>query len=99
LFVPRISQEPLNRFARNSRGRRVWSLTWTSLNVKVKGQDPQGQKMCLALTSPSPPPAVYEWYAFAVNSVLQLQMAPLHCCLGGDLGGLRAVCLVKHLKP
>jgi len=33
--------EPLNGFAPNSQGRRVWSLTRTSLNVrsKVKGQE------------------------------------------------------------
>jgi len=30
-----ISREPLNRFATNSHGRRVWSLPWTSLKVKV----------------------------------------------------------------
>jgi len=39
-----ISPEPLNRFAPNSHGRRVWSLAWTSLKVKVKGQGHQGQK-------------------------------------------------------
>ena len=31
-------QEPLNGFAPNSHGRRVWSFARTSLNVKVKGQ-------------------------------------------------------------
>jgi len=31
-------QEPLNGFAPNSRGRRVWSFARMSLNVKVKGQ-------------------------------------------------------------
>jgi len=36
LFVYGISQEPLNGFAPNSQGRRVWSLARTSLNVKVK---------------------------------------------------------------
>ena len=38
LFVNQISREPLNGFATNSQGRRVWSLARTSLNVKVKGQ-------------------------------------------------------------
>ena len=38
LFVYEISWEPLNGFAPNSQGRRVWSLARTSLNVKVKGQ-------------------------------------------------------------
>ena len=33
-----ISREPLNGFATNSHGRRVWSLAWMSLKVKVKGQ-------------------------------------------------------------
>jgi len=36
LFVPQISREPLNGYAPNSQGRRVWSLAWTSLNVKIK---------------------------------------------------------------
>jgi len=35
LFVTQISPERLNGFAPNSQGRRVWSLAWTSLNVKV----------------------------------------------------------------
>jgi len=30
-----ISWKPLNRFATNSHGRRVWSLPWTSLKAKV----------------------------------------------------------------
>ena len=38
LFVYEISQEPLNGFASNSHGRRVWSLARTTLKVKVKGQ-------------------------------------------------------------
>jgi len=38
LFVYEISQEPLNGFAPNSHGRRVWSLARKSLNVKVIGQ-------------------------------------------------------------
>jgi len=36
---------PLNAFAPNSLGRRVWSLARTSLKVKVKGQGHQEQKM------------------------------------------------------
>jgi len=35
LFVYEISREPLNGFAPNSHGRRVWSLARTSLKVKV----------------------------------------------------------------
>jgi len=42
--VYEISREPLNGFAPNSHGRRVWSLTRTSLKSNVKGQDHQGQK-------------------------------------------------------
>ena len=38
LFVCEISREPLNGFAPNSHGRRVWSLARMSLKVKVKGQ-------------------------------------------------------------
>jgi len=37
-FVHEISQEPQNRFAPNSHGRRVLSLARMSLKVKVKGQ-------------------------------------------------------------
>ena len=33
-----LSRELLNGFAPNSHGRCVWSLTWTSLKVKVRGQ-------------------------------------------------------------
>jgi len=36
--VYETSREPLNGFASNSHGRRVWSLGRTSLKVKVKGQ-------------------------------------------------------------
>jgi len=49
--VHEISREPLNGFAPNSHGRRVWSLARTSLNVKVKGQGHQGQKTALSVLS------------------------------------------------
>jgi len=39
-----ISREPLNGFAPNSHGRRVWSLARTSLKVKVKGQGHHKQR-------------------------------------------------------
>jgi len=42
LFVYEICREPLNGFAQNSHGRRVWSLVRTTLKVKIKGQDHQG---------------------------------------------------------
>jgi len=45
LFVYEISWELLNGFAPNSRGRHVSYLARMSLNVKVKGQGHQGQKM------------------------------------------------------
>jgi len=48
-FVYEISPEPLNGFAPNSHGRRVWSHAWTSLKVKVKGQGHQEQKNCIFL--------------------------------------------------
>ena len=38
LFVYEISRQLLNGFASKSQGRRVWSLAWTSLKIKVKGQ-------------------------------------------------------------
>jgi len=37
-FVCEISRELLNGFAPNSQERRVWSLSWTSLNASVNGQ-------------------------------------------------------------
>jgi len=57
LFVYKISWEPLNGFAPNSDGRRVWFLTQMSLKVKFKGQGQQGHKKqhFLALH------AVYVW--------------------------------------
>jgi len=36
--------QPLNEFAPNSQGRRVWCLAWTNMKVRVKGQGHQGQK-------------------------------------------------------
>ena len=47
LFVYEISREPLNGFVLNSHGRRVSSLTWTSLKVKVNSEGHQGQKTAL----------------------------------------------------
>jgi len=47
LFVSEISWQLLNRFGPNSHGRHVWSLGWTTLNVKVKGQGHQGQNCCV----------------------------------------------------
>jgi len=37
-FVYEISREPLNVFAPNSQGKRVWSLALTNLRAKVKSQ-------------------------------------------------------------
>ena len=51
LFVYEISPEPLNGFAPNSHGRRVWFLARMSLKVKVKGQDHQGQKTAFSALS------------------------------------------------
>ena len=49
-------QEPLNGFAPNSHGRRVWSFPRTSWNVKVKSQGSRspGTKTRCALTTPPP---------------------------------------------
>jgi len=38
LFVYEISREPLNGFRPNSLEKRAWSLAWSSMNAKVKGQ-------------------------------------------------------------
>ena len=51
LFVYEISREPLDGFAPNSHGRRVWSLARESLKVKVKGQGHQGQKTAFSALS------------------------------------------------
>jgi len=44
LFVYEISPEMLNGSAPNSHRKHVWSLTQTTLRVKVKSQGHQGQK-------------------------------------------------------
>jgi len=62
LFVYEISREPLNGFAPNSHGRRVWSLARMSLNVKVKGQGHEGQ-----ISSP----LKMHCNALAANNVMQ----------------------------
>jgi len=63
--VHQISEESLNGFALNSQGGYVWSLTWKSLSVKVKGdgsekrifvpgQGHQGQKTKILLNQAAP---------------------------------------------
>jgi len=76
-FVNQISREPLNAFVPSWQGSRVWSLAWTSLNVK--GQGHQRQKMCYALPLP---PAVTEWNALAADIVTHQQMGPFRQCRG-----------------
>ena len=60
-----ISDESLNGFTLNSQGGYVWSLTWKSLSVKVKGdgsekrvfvpgQGHQGQKTKILLNQAAP---------------------------------------------
>jgi len=54
LFVYEIPWEPLKGFAPNSRGRRVWYLARTSLNVNVKGKSsrtPRIKTVFLALSA------------------------------------------------
>jgi len=63
LFVYEISPELLNGYAPNSRGRHVGSLAWTSLKVKVKGQDHQGQKT--AFFWPSAACVWFVWFMLA----------------------------------
>ena len=58
-------------FAKFAR-RRVWSPARTSLNVKVKGQGHQGQKMRISLPTSL---GAYEWYALTANSMQQQRMA------------------------
>jgi len=83
LFVPPVFVEPLNGFAPNSQGRRVWTIAPTSLNVKVKGQSHQGQKFAV--------------HSYHPNGTRSLKMTPRssgrhHCVTAGDdFGDLRAV--------
>jgi len=74
-----MSLELLNGFAPNSHGRRVWSLAWMSLKVKVKGHGQQGQKTPGVLPSPL---AAMEWNALAADNVMQQQTGPFHRCRG-----------------
>ena len=69
LFVNQISREPLNGFAPNSHGRRVWFLARKGLNVKVKGQSRQGQ-----ISSP----LKKHCNALAADNVIQQQTVPFH---------------------
>jgi len=73
LFVYEIYPELLNGFAPNSHGKRVWALTRTSLNLKVKGQDHQGQ-----ISSP----LKMHCNTLAANNVMQQQKGPFCCCWG-----------------
>jgi len=96
LFVNQISPEPLNGFAPNSHGRRVWSLARTSLNVKVKLQCNQGQKN--ALYTPVTPgqrrngPFCCMTYTKSSSSRGTIPSLP-----GGFWWPACGLCLVKHL--
>ena len=74
LFMYDISLEPLNGCAPNSHGRRVWSLTWMSLNFKVKGQGHQGQIFS---------PLKMHCNVLTEDNVIQQQTGPFCCCWGG----------------
>ena len=57
-----LYREPLNGFAQNSHGRRVWSLSRKSLNVKVGGQRSRSPGTKTAFISPfGALRAVYVW--------------------------------------
>jgi len=72
LFVYEISPEPLNRFAPNSHGRRVWSLPQMSLKVKVKAQRHQGQNFLALL-------AACMWFVFG-KTFLGFNCCCCSCC-------------------
>ena len=78
-----MSREPLNGFAPNPQGRRVWLLARTNLNDKVKGQGYQGHS--------HHPTAETEWNALAANNVMQMQTGPSH----EKRGCVRAVYVCK----
>jgi len=84
-----ISLEPLNGFMPNSQRSRAWSLARTSLNVNVKGQGHQEQKMFCACT-PVTPATVTEWNMLAANNVMQ-QQRDHSVAVGSDFGSLCAV--------
>jgi len=97
LFVNQISREWLNGFVPNSQGRRVWSLTRTSLNVTVRGQRSRspGTKTCCALLSPSGSERMVRsaaWRIVTLSSRWDHSIAAR-----GDFGGLHAVCVVSKL--
>ena len=68
-----ISLEPLNGFAPNSHGRRVWSLAWTTLNVKCQGH--QGQVSS---------PLKMHCNALAADDVIQQHREPFRRCRWAD---------------
>jgi len=75
LFVREIYREPLNGFSPNSHGRRVWSLAWISLNVKVESQK---VKFIGQISSP----LKMHGNALAANNVMQQQTEPFRRCRG-----------------
>ena len=78
LFVYEISREPLNGYAPNSHGRRVWYLARTSL--KVKGQGHHGQKTACSDLS-----VACVWFMFGKTSLASsFFIAFLPSCLTDD---------------
>jgi len=90
LFVPQISGEWLNRFVPNSHGRRVWSLTQMSLNVKVKGQRSRSPGTKNALNTLITPRE-------HTNGMCAAADGAIPSLPGAILGLACSLCLVKHL--
>ena len=90
----RISREPLNGFAPNSYGRRVWSFARTILNVKVKSQWSRSTRTKNAYSQH--PPASTEWNALAANNVTPAADATITSLSRGDFAGLRALGLAGY---
>jgi len=95
---------PLNGFAPNSHGRRVWSVDRTSLKVKVKGRGHQGQKRhfsalstaCVRFmfgkTSLASMVSTFLCFLANVNVRYMLSPVPLSVCLQ------RSCTLLRRLK-
>ena len=92
-FVYEIFRESLNRFAPNSHGRRAWSLARTSLKVKVKDQDDQGQKRHFSALS-----AACVRFMFGKTSLACSLVLLLHKCISRFLTQHDSIHIITKLE-
>jgi len=99
LFVNQISRKRLNRFAPNTKERRIWSLSlacvlsclnkrilidWLSLNVKVKGQRSRSPGTKMRYALPSPP-AANEWSDLVYDALWRTRYKQSHSATDGTI--------------